>query len=155
MARPRKPDHLKIVEGDREDRINRNAPIPQAASDVPPVELSDQAREWWDSLAPDMRDKGVLTDWDAVAFAMGCDVMALFFEFRRLLDSEQNLEASKYTDRGSGGGVIKSPYWQMMRDAHAMSMQTFARFGMTPADRTKLSTRSEDGTPTALDELIS
>ena len=42
------------------------------------------------------------------------------------------------TDRGARG-VIKSPYWQIMRDCADAMATIGSRFGLTPADRAKLS----------------
>lgn len=154
MGRPRKPDHLKILEGSREDRINRDAPTPDVAELAPPIPLDEEALAWWRKLAPDMLAKGVLTEWDTPAFAMACDMLARYWELGDLLVSQQNPEMPKYTERGAAGGVIKSPYFQMQKDAWAMLAQVFSRFGMTPADRAKLSVKGDDG-PTGLDELIS
>jgi P27 family predicted phage terminase small subunit len=154
-GRPRKPDHLKIIEGDREDRINRDAPLPELTSLEPPVPLSDRAMEHWNKLAPEMRDKGILSDWDLPALAQACDCLALYWEFRELLAADRRSPDGPYVTEGSRGGAIKSPYWQMMRDAQAMSMQLLSRFGMTPADRAKLSVKGDDGNPEALDSLIS
>lgn len=155
MPKPRKPDHLKIIDGDREDRINRDAPIPDLTILEPPAPLSDRAMQFWNKLAPDMKTKGVLTDWDLPALAQACDCMAMYWEFRELLEQNKDSEHGAYIAQGSSGGKIKHPYWQMMRDAQTMALQILSRFGMTPADRAKLSTRSVDGTPTGLDELIS
>ena len=44
MAPPRRPNHLKILSGTREDRINRNEPLPAESAIVPPVQLSEGCR---------------------------------------------------------------------------------------------------------------
>jgi P27 family predicted phage terminase small subunit len=155
MPRPRKPDHLKIIEGDREDRINRAAPVPNLSGIEPPVVLSDRARGFWDKLAPDMKSKGILTDWDLPALAQACDCLAMYWEFRELLEASKESGHGPYIAQGAAGGKIKHPYWQMMRDAQAMALQILSRFGMTPADRSKISAKDADGIPTGLDALIS
>jgi hypothetical protein len=35
MGRPRTPNHLKILAGEREDRINRNDPLPAESAVIP------------------------------------------------------------------------------------------------------------------------
>lgn len=156
MPQPRKPTHLRILDGDQESRINRDEPMPDAPTDLmPPMQLSDRAMEIWNRLAPDMKNKGILTDWDLDALAEACDCLAMYWEFRDLLEEHKDSEYGPYTARGAAGGVIKHPYWQMMRDAQSMALQIFSRFGMTPADRSKLSVKDGEGVPTGLDELIS
>lgn len=152
---PRKPTHLKIADGSREDRINRDEPIPNSDTIDPPFELSVRAREIWDRLAPDMKAKGIFTEWDLDAFAQACDCLAMYWTFRELLEEHKDGEFGPYMAKGAAGGVIKHPYWQQMRDAQAMSLAIFSRFGMTPADRSKLSVKNEDGHVNGLDELIS
>ena len=154
-GRPRKPDHLKIIDGDKERRINRDAPQPAASSLEPPFELSERAREIWDRLAPDMKSRGIFTEWDADSFAMACDCLAMYWEFRELLEEHRDSPYGPYMAKGAAGGVIKHPYWQQMRDAQAMALQIYSRFGMTPSDRSKLSVKDADGAVTGLDELIS
>lgn len=45
MAPPRRPNHLKILAGEREDRINRNEPTPTDASVTLAMPLSDGAQQ--------------------------------------------------------------------------------------------------------------
>lgn len=79
MAPPRKPTHLKILAGDREDRINCWEPLPAEAAIVPPVQLGEGAQKVWGRLAPDLINKGVLTAWDCDAFSIYCDAAATYY----------------------------------------------------------------------------
>jgi hypothetical protein len=48
VAPPRRPNHLKILSGELEDRINRNEPLPaESTTIVPPVQLSEGAQAVW------------------------------------------------------------------------------------------------------------
>ena len=66
-AAPR-PNHLKTIDGQREDRLNRDEPIPEQGGVVRPVELEADARAIWNRLAPDLIEKRVLTSWGVDAF---------------------------------------------------------------------------------------
>ncbi len=133
MGRPAKPRGLKLLDGDRPDRINRDEPTPAAAVPVVPAfDLSDEARVVWDRLAPDLIAKGVLTGWDVDAFSTYCATVATYQEASR------ELAVGGMTARGAAGGVIKSPYWQIMRDAVATMVTLGGRFGLTPSDRAGL-----------------
>lgn len=132
-----KPTHLKILEGVQESRINRDEPTPAEASLQPPSELSDAARAVWNRLAPDMIDKKVLTAWDLDQLVIFCDAVAVYHECK-------NLMGSNYTERGAAGGIIKSPFWQIMRDCQSMMTQIGARYGLTPADRARLAVGDSD-----------
>jgi len=73
-----KSNHLKILESVREDRINRDEPIPSELPAVPAVELTADAQAVWDRLAPDMIAKCVLTSWDVDLFAAFCRTVAIY-----------------------------------------------------------------------------
>lgn len=135
-GRPAKPTALKLLHGDDKknpQRINRAEPVPAADVVVPTVVLSGDALVAWERLAPDLCRKGVLTPWDAQAFTTYCQTVAHYNEASRCL------EESGMTARGAAGGVIKSPYWQIMRDAVSVMVTLGGRFGLTPSDRTHLS----------------
>ena len=70
MAPPRRPNHLKVLAGVREDRINRNEPTPTESSVAPAMPLCAGAQQVWSRLAPDLIDKGCLTPWDVDAFTV-------------------------------------------------------------------------------------
>jgi len=86
MGRPRKPNHLKILAGDRDDPINRGEPIPDDRTSITPsVPLSEGAQKVWNTLAPDLIDKRVLTAWDVEVFVLFCDAAAIYSECRELM----------------------------------------------------------------------
>lgn len=149
MGRPRKPTRLKVLEGDRPDRIPTGEPLPSDGEVVAPGWLDDVALEVWGDLAPDLIAKGVLTAWDVEAFAMACDAVAQYREARALVHAEG------VTVTGAMGGQVRNPAAQVMRDAAAQFAQLAGRFGLTPADRAKLDVgRSSDG-PKGADLLSS
>lgn len=123
-GRPAKPTALKVLHGDREDRINRDEPVPLGAP-VPPVTMSAKGREAWDRLAPDRIVQGVLTPWDVDAFAAFCEVVAILAT----------------AHRGVGGKPVSgaAPPIAKFRDLIQLSVTLGAKFGWTPADRAKLS----------------
>lgn len=136
-GRPPKPSHLKVLHGDRKDRVNTSEPQP--ASDVEPsFELSEGAREMWERLAPDMQEKGVLTKWDADAFAELCEATMRLREKRRAADEPAQ----------RGGPNPMRDY----QTAFEMFLKLAGRFGMTPSDRSKLEVdRGEESS----DDLLS
>lgn len=130
---PPKPTALRVLDGDRPSRINREEPSPAVAEVIAPtVDLDDDARAVWDRLAPDLIAKKVLTAWDADAFTTFCATAATYQEAAR------ELAANGMVARGAAGGVIKSPYWQIMRDCIGVMTTIGARFGLTPSDRAQL-----------------
>jgi P27 family predicted phage terminase small subunit len=138
-----KPTVLRVLHGDRKDRINQGEPQPSGGEVVPTEELEGAARRAWDRIAPDLVRQGVLTAWDAQAFTTYCQMIAHYQEASRCL------EAEGMTARGAAGGVIKSPYWQIMRDAVAVMTTIGGRFGLTPSDRAQLSLGDKGEQPNA------
>jgi P27 family predicted phage terminase small subunit len=129
MGRPSKPNHLKILAGVREDRINRGEPIPDDCEIVPSVPLSEGAQKVWDRLAPDLVAKRVLTAWDVDLFTVFCDAVAAYSECRELMGTAYVVEGSVK------GTLVKSAYFRIMRDCVETMIRVGGRFGLTPADR--------------------
>lgn len=139
MARPAKPTRLKVLEGDRKDRINTAEPVPGQGDIVLPDWLDDAAIEVWERLAPDLTAKGVLTPWDVDAFAMACDSVSTYRAAAAQVAAEGMVVA------GAKGGLVKHPMLQVIRDSAATFATLAGRFGLTPADRARLSLGGEDG----------
>lgn len=126
-----RPTNLKVVRGEREDRINRDEPQPSVPVE-PPFALTKQAREVWDRLAPDLERKGVLTGWDVDLFAELCEAVVRLRAKRRA--------ANRKAERG---GASPMREYQAALD---MVVKLASRFGMTPSDRSKLEVdRGEEG----------
>ena len=145
-----RPTHLKVIQGERESRINRDEPIPSEGEVRRPEGMSEPAIAVWDELADDLIDKGCLTPWDVYLFEAFCEAVAAYRENRDLL--RQN----GYTARGSHGGVIKSPHHQIMKDCQTTMAQIGSRFGFTPGDRANLEIKgADDGPANGAERLLS
>jgi P27 family predicted phage terminase small subunit len=148
VAPPRRPNHLKILAGEREDRINRNQPLPAESTIVPPVKLSKGAQEVWDRLAPDLIDKGVLTSWDVDLFAVYCDAAAAYYECSAAM-------GSSYAVKGSvRDTTVKNPLWRVMRDCADTMRSIGGKFGLTPSDRAGIDVNMVEKKPTTGPERI-
>ena len=149
-----RPTHLKVIEGERESRINRNEPLPSEGSVVAPDGMTEGARKVWDELAPDLIDKGCLTPWDIYSFEAFCEAVAQWRQCRDLLHSVKS-DYGPLVERGAAGGVIKSPYHQMMRDCEATMSRIGSRFGFTPGDRANLTIeRPESGHASGAERIL-
>ena len=133
----RRPTHLKALEGCREDRLNRDEPIPSEGAIFPPVDLPGDARAIWDRLAPDLIAKKVLTSWDADEFANGCRTQAL------LNEAFLNAEKSPLVTPGSNGNLVLNPAIRAVTALEASLRSIWSRFGLTPGDRAQL--KVDDG----------
>lgn len=129
---------LKVLDGVREDTINRDEPLPAEGDIVCPPDVKGEARRVWDSLAPDLIDKRVLKAWDVEAFAAYCRTAALFKE------AAAEAEAGPIMIPGSHGGAVQNPAIRVMSQAMQDMIRMGGRFGLTPADRAGLKI-SDDG----------
>jgi P27 family predicted phage terminase small subunit len=141
MARPSRPNHLKVLAGERESRINRNEPLPAETAVNPPAELSDSARKIWHRLAPDLEDKGCLTRWDIDLFSAFCESAATY---RRCMDEIGN----DLTVPGSVKNEVVNPLWRIAKDCLDTMTRIGGRFGLTPSDRASIDVRDTKPTPT-------
>jgi P27 family predicted phage terminase small subunit len=130
-GRKPKPTALKVLHGDRKDRINHAEPAPAEAAVPPPEDLSDDARAVWDRLAPDLIRVGVLTSWDVDAFVICCEALARYRQATKLVNGSALLVQGP-------SGLVKNPALQVQREAESTFAQYAARFGLTPSDRSQL-----------------
>jgi P27 family predicted phage terminase small subunit len=131
-----KPTNLRVLHGDRPDRINRNEPLPTGEVEMPPF-LSDPAAAVWQRLAPDLEHKGLLTAWDVDSFAVLCDAVAQYQAASKLVAQ------SGVLIKGRKDAVVKNPAMQLVRDS-AQTIRAYAQeFGLTPSARTGLSVGGE------------
>jgi P27 family predicted phage terminase small subunit len=129
-AKP-KPTALKVLHGDRPDRINHAEPIPPENEVTAPEELSDDARAAWDRLAPGLISVGVLTAWDVDAFVVVCEALARYKQATKLVNGSALLVQGP-------NGFVKNPALIVQREAETTFAQYGARFGLTPSDRSQL-----------------
>lgn len=141
-----KPTQLRVLHGDRKDRINTDEPQPSAGEIAPPDWLGDVALEVWDAYAPDLETKRVLTAWDVEAFAAWCDAVARRRDAARHVDEEGAVvEMPVFNKNGEETGTRrgKNP-WLLALDAADAQVRTYgARFGLTPSDRASLKIPNE------------
>ncbi|SPM32039.1 Phage terminase, small subunit, partial [Mycobacterium terramassiliense] len=141
LGRPRRPNHLKLLAGEREDRINRGEPLPSETDVVPPVQLTPGAQDVWDRLAADLINQGCLSHWDVDLFTAFCESAATYHECRERMGSD-------YVTQGSVKNAVPSPYWKVMRDCVETMTRIGGRFGLTPADRAGIDLSDTTPTPT-------
>ncbi|MCP3800334.1 phage terminase small subunit P27 family [Allokutzneria sp. A3M-2-11 16] len=123
-----KPTALRVLHGDRPDRINTDEPVPPPATIQPPDWLSADARAVWDRLAPGLIAKGVLTVWDCDAFTVLVEALARYKNATALVNGSHLLVQG-------AGGLVKNPALQIQAEAERTFLAYAARFGLTPSDR--------------------
>ncbi|MFE9737329.1 phage terminase small subunit P27 family [Streptomyces sp. NPDC006477] len=136
-----KPTALRVLHGDRKDRINTDEPRPAEGDIVPPAWLREDAVEVWETLADGLITTGVLTTWDVEAFANWCDAVARRREAAEHVAAEGAVvEHPVFNKNGDiSGHRMGKNAWLMALDAADAQVQRYgARFGLTPSDRAQL-----------------
>lgn len=146
MARPRTPTALKIVTGTaRKDRINAAEPKPQRSMPSPPEHLSDSAKVVWGKASVILDRMAVLTEADGIALEEVCETYAELVECRRLL-AREGMNGRVYEGGGEKGVMLRShPLVAQIADASRRLGFWLTKFGMTPADRSRVGSIGEDG----------
>jgi P27 family predicted phage terminase small subunit len=111
-------------------RENKQEPIPSAGLVAPPFKLNKRAQEVWNRLAPDLIRKKVLTPWDVDLFAEFCEAVVI-------------LRAKRRHSRSRPVPGQSSPMSEY-RTAVGIVTTIGSRYGLTPADRAKLTVGGGD-----------
>jgi P27 family predicted phage terminase small subunit len=146
-----RPTALKLMRGERADRLNAFEPTPSAKPPRCPRSLSPEARLVWRRLAPDIQRAGVLTAWDVDMFACFCNLVVIVDRARLLLEAglivarrgpgpptaqpEPDLTARR------GQGVTTNPAWRIYRDGIEQLRSLAQEFGLTPSARSRIRVR--------------
>src|SRR5215217_4279536 len=167
MARPRKPTIVKEISGTaRKHRMNAAEPKPGAASFDPPAHLSDAAKQAWREVSGITERMGVLTEADPVALEGFAGALADLRKARAAFD--RPLVVSRdgetvtladggeryYTTDGAGGPMRRArPELADIADADRRLLGWVQRFGLSPADRSRVSASQKPSEASPWDEL--
>ncbi|RZL08595.1 MAG: phage terminase small subunit P27 family [Rubrivivax sp.] len=144
MGRPAKPSALKLVTGNPGKRaINKQEPEPDLLEDLAaPAWLPARAVVVWDEIAPKLRNAKVLTEIDVEALAQGCVAVANFrYAVAKCGDDLVKPARIEKNDAGKPvqvAGESMNPWLIVNSMSHKQAMAVFQKFGMTPADRSRL-----------------
>lgn len=133
MARPTKPTHLKLVEGNKGKRaLNNHEPDPAYLNDLTaPTWLPDHVQAVWNEIAPKLRAAKVLTELDIPALEAGCVAISNYRRLTIEIDDKFTVYNSKGGESLSQKLIAQSMYFKQ-------AMTVFQQFGMSPAARTRI-----------------
>lgn len=85
-GRPRKPTHLKLLEGTyRRDRAPAHEPHASRSTPSCPADLDRAAKAEWRRIIPHLREMGTLSAADRATIALYCQALARWRECERAL----------------------------------------------------------------------
>jgi P27 family predicted phage terminase small subunit len=137
-GRTPKPTALRIVHGDRKDRINLREPLPESGPMVPPDGITEEVREIWEYTVRHLAVMGLALPSDRDCLRGYCEAVVSHAKACKILAH------SSILIKGIHGNMVRNPALQIQRDA-ARNMLRFAQeFGLTPAARSRIETADPD-----------
>jgi len=143
-GRPPKPTRLKLVSGTyRPDRSNPSEPMPKAGIPEMPANLSRAGKVAWNRYVILLSELGTLTVSDGPALACLAETAADLDAARQALRDRGGLTYSTTT---RSAGLMHRPWPEvaLVAESDHRLMTWLAKFGLSPADRAKVSTVSKD-----------
>jgi P27 family predicted phage terminase small subunit len=152
MPRQRTPEALRALHGYPDKRPPRSEPkftgVPK-----PPAHLTARAKRLWTELMREFGDIGLITGPDRYTFAVYVQATARAMEAEEILSKEgQMIDEPIVTRSGNISGTRRKshPMVQAALKWHALAMQSAAKFGLNPSDRSRvnLPEQLDAGSPT-------
>lgn len=137
-GRKRTPAAVQAATGNPSHRPIRPEPRPDPTSPCMPTWLCPRAVQVWRGLATSLVKAGLLTSVDGNSFAIYCNAYA------RYLEAEEVLVKDGPVIKGPKGGLVKSPWLAVQKEAAELSNRLGAEFGITPSSRTRVSVPPPD-----------
>lgn len=127
-----KPRALRLLHGDRQDRINDYEPVPSGEPIAPPEGISAEVRAVWDFTVHHLAAMGTAAASDRDALRAYCEAVVAHHKASEILAKTAVLI------KGIHGNLVRNPALQIQRDA-AHTIRAFAQeFGLTPSARTRI-----------------
>lgn len=132
------PTHLRIIRGDRKDRINTKEPKPTKKLPKCPNWLSEEAKIIWKRTAKELNAMNLLYEADQDILTAYANAVANYQKATELVDR------SGVLIKGRRDGVVTNPAVRIQRDAATLIRMLGSELGLTPSARTRL--KAEDDT---------
>lgn len=127
-----KPTNLRLLHGDRSDRINHDEPMPEQGPPECPPDASAEVREVWDYALDQLIVMGVATKADRDALRCFCEAVVTHRKASVLLAN------SPLLIKGHRNVLTRNPLLVVQRDAAAVIRAYAHEFGFTPSARSEI-----------------
>lgn len=128
-----KPTALRLLHGDRSDRINNDEPLPEQG--IPECPSSDpEVREVWEYTVRQLTAMGCLTMADRDALNCYCEAVATHRKASAVLAKSPVLIRA----RSDSNTLIRNPALIVQRDAAALIARYAQHFGLSPSARSEI-----------------
>lgn len=126
------PTKLRVVRGDRKDRINTNEPKPAKRRPRCPSWLTKEAQVIWRRTTKQLDEMGILAEADQDVICAYVMAVLNFERATKLVDEMGVLV------EGRRDGFVKNPAVQIQRDNATLIRQLGSELGLTPSSRSRL-----------------
>lgn len=126
-----RPEPLKILAGERADRINPAAPAPIPGAPECPEHLDEVARGEWDRMIALLDRMGVISRTDGAALALYCSI------YSRWLRAKDEIRVDMLTTSDTGY-LRANPAVAIAAKCEDQMARLLAEFGCTPSSRGRL-----------------
>ncbi len=124
----------------RKDRAVKNEPFPKNEIPDSPEHLSPEALTEWNRISSVLFNLGLLTGMDMASLAAYCQ------SYGRWVKAETELKNESLVLISDKGNHVQNPLVGIANQAMEHMRKHLANFGMSPADRTKVSsTKKQQG----------
>lgn len=129
------PTKLKLLKGVKPCRINQNEPRPKSVSGKIPQgwgkDMSDIAKRFWKSNAPQRVAMGLLTEADLPAFRVMCELYNDFIQLTNIIRKEGRTYKA-------GLKIFKRPEVSILEKVVDSLLKYLVQFGMVPHGRSRI-----------------
>jgi P27 family predicted phage terminase small subunit len=135
MAKPGRvgaPTALRLLRGDKKDRINFREPTVRDGELEAPDGISADVREIWDYTVRELVAMNCAATADRDALVCYCEAVAAHRKASAIVAKSPVLV------QGLHGGMVRNPALQIQRDAAATVKGFAAEFGLTPSARANI-----------------
>lgn len=159
MGRPRKPTHLKLLDGNPGKRpLPENEPKPMPIRPDMPKWLNKHGKKMWEELAEELERLRLLTRIDGQAFAAACQNWGIFVDCELFFKKSGRVMTIQRTDKnGNDLGEYSQarPEVAISNSALKLFKGFCAEFGLTPSSRAGINLADADADDTSIRKYLS
>jgi P27 family predicted phage terminase small subunit len=122
----------KILKGNPGNRPIKQEPEVTKGAPKPPSDLTGEAFAEWCRIVPELDGAGLLSPVDRGYLVAYCEAWATF------CDAREDIAKRGTLIPGRGGDMVRSPAAVVMKDSMDAMLKFGAKFGLSPADRSRL-----------------
>ena len=138
MVRGRKPTPtaLTVLHGGKPK--NSREPKPRQRAPQPPEWLSDEAKEEWGRIVPQLTKLGLLTNLDGAALTVYCEAWS------RYVEATKEVSRTGALVMGPRNSFVRNPAALVAKDAEVTLRAFCTEFGLTPSARSRMTVPGGD-----------